>query len=81
MPTMNSIRLCITLRKRKSSVEQFVGRNRNEDSKAYLYMRQVKELKEKFTFKVAKNRNKTWLKQTESYCMDKVYMQDWRSYC
>ena len=26
-------------------------------------MRQVKELEEKFTFKVAKNRNKTWLNQ------------------
>ena len=46
-----------------SSVEQFVGRNRNEDSTAYLYMRQIKVPEDKFTFKVAKNRYKTRLNQ------------------
>ena len=46
-----------------SSVEQFVGRNRNEDSTAYLYMLQVKVPEDKFTFKIAKNRYKTRLNQ------------------
>ena len=49
-----------------SSVEQFVGRNRNEDSTAYLYMRQVKVPEEKFTYKVAKNRYKIQGKPIES---------------
>lgn len=46
-----------------SSVEQFEGRNRNEDSTAFLYIRQVKVPEEKFTYKVAQNRYKTRLNQ------------------
>ena len=46
-----------------SSVEQFIGRNRNEDSTAYLYMREVKVPEDKFTFKIAKNKYKTRLNQ------------------
>ena len=46
-----------------SSVEQFEGRNRNEDSTAFLYIRQVKVPEEKFTYKVAKNMYKTRLNQ------------------
>ncbi len=39
-----------------SSIEPFVGRKRNEDSTAYLYMRQVRVPEDKFTFKADKKR-------------------------
>ena len=63
-----------------SSVEQFVGRNRNENSTAYLYMRQVKVPEEKFTYKVAKNRYKTRLNQLRANAWQSMDKDSWIRY-
>ena len=63
-----------------SSVEQFVGRNRNENSTAYLYMRQVKVPEEKFTYKVAKNRYKTRLNQLRANAWHSMDKDSWIRY-
>ncbi|KAK8896872.1 hypothetical protein M9Y10_014798 [Tritrichomonas musculus] len=63
-----------------SSVEQFVGRNRNEDSTAYLYMRQVKVPEEKFTFKVTKNRYKTRYNQLRANAWLSMNKDSWVKY-
>ena len=60
-----------------SSVEQFVGRNRNEDSTAYLYMRQAKVPEDKFTFKIAKNRYKTRLNQLRANAWQSMDNDSW----
>ena len=60
-----------------SSVEQFVGRNRNEESTAYLYMRQVKVSEDKFTYKIAKNRYKTRLNQLRANAWMSMDSDSW----
>ena len=60
-----------------SSVEQFVGRNRNNDSTAYLYMRQIKVPEEKFTYKIAKNRYKTRLNQLRANAWLSMNQSSW----
>lgn len=60
-----------------SSVEQFVGRNRNSESTAYLYMRQVKVPEDKFTYKIAKNRYKTRLNQLRANAWLSMNQQSW----
>ncbi len=60
-----------------SSVEQFVGRNRNDDSTAYLYMRQVKVPEDKFTYKIAKNRYKTKLNQLRANAWLSMNQDSW----
>ena len=46
-----------------SSVEQFIGRNRNPKSISHLYMRMIKVPEDKFKIKTAKNRYKMRLNQ------------------
>ena len=60
-----------------SSVEQFVGRNRNDESTAYLYMRQLKVPEEKFTYKIAKNRYKTRLNQLRANAWMSMNQESW----
>ena len=60
-----------------SRVEQFVGRNRNDDSTAYLYMRQVKVSEDKFTYKIAKNRYKTKLNQLRANAWLSMNQDSW----
>ncbi len=54
-----------------------VGRNRNDDSTAYLYMRQVKEQEERSTYKIAKNRYKTKLNQLRDNAWQSMDQQSW----
>ncbi len=60
-----------------SSVEQFIGRNRNSTTVTHLYLRMIKVPEDKFSYKIAKNRYKTRLNQLRANAWQSMDANSW----
>ena len=60
-----------------SSVEQFIGRNRNSTTVTHLYLRMIKVPEDKFSYKIAKNRYKTRLNQLRANAGQSMDANSW----
>lgn len=63
-----------------SSVEQFIGRNRNNTTVTHLYLRMIKVPEDKFSYKIAKNRYKTRLNQLRANAWQSMDENSWMKY-